>query len=360
MKKLSKIAAILLAGSMIFSLAACSNKASSRNKSDVAYENAGYADDYEEYAYETTVAAMDAYAGENGFYEEARSDMSNIQTEDQVSTNTYNPASAMLIRRVNMNVETTDYNNVTNTVTAKVTALGGYVESSNASGTGTRGDLRNVTFVIRVPVDKLDELVNLVGSSCTVISSSENTEDVTLQYSDIQARIQSLRVEQQTLMNLLAEADSLEAIITLQNRLTEVRYEIEANESRGRVLENQSSYSTLTLVVREVLEETEPEEAKKLTFGEEIWEGLKHSFEDISEDGRSFVIGFVAALPYLLILAFIAVIIVVIIKSIIKSAKKKSAKTKAATAAAAASRQVDTLAPAQETPAAEEEKKTEE
>ena len=335
MKRFTKIAAGLTAAALMLSVTACSRSVSRSTK---GYES----DDVQTYEWatsETAAMAVENAAGDYGFEEAAdyyddyeygeenyRSTQMDPSSDISSTSQSQLPANTMLIRRVTMNVETTDYNNVTNTVSAKVSELGGYIESSNASGTGNNGNLRNITYVIRVPIDKLDSLVNSVGSCCTVLSSSENTEDVTLQYSDIQARIRSLRVEQETLMNLLAQADSLEAVITLQNRLTEVRYEIESNESRARVLENQSAYSTLTLSVREVLEETEQIETKKLSFGEEIIEGLKESLGDIKDDAKDFVIGFVSALPYLLILAVIGLIIFFIIKAIIKSAKKKKAK----------------------------------
>ncbi len=346
MKRFTKIAAFALAGVIMLSAAGCSSRSSSSHmKGDI---NALSGDSYYEgeYAAETTMAAQyyddieydDAYDME-GLTEEASYRSANIDQASNAGTGNNSsqlPANTMLIRRVTMNVETTNYDAVNNAIAAKVSELGGYIESSNGSGTGKNGDLRNINYVIRVPIDKLDDLVNTVGQSSTVLSTNENTEDVTLQYSDIQSRIRSLRVEQETLMNLLAQADSLEAVITLQSRLTEVRYEIESYESRARVLENQSSYSTLTLFVREVLEETEQIETKKLTFGEEIAEGLKDSLEDIREDGKDFIIGFVAALPYLLIFAVIVVIAVLIIKGIIKSVKKKNAKKKAAKAASAA------------------------
>lgn len=333
MKKFTKIAVIALAGAMMMSVAACGSSSKQYMTAETTTANADY---YESFNGGANVSAARAVEGDgyadHADYEDVESYTNNdISTNTSTSTNVY-PANAMLIRRVSMNVETTQYDTVTGKISAKVNELGGYIESSNASGTGNKGSMRRVTYTIRVPLQKLDEIINLVGSAATVISSSETTEDVTLQYSDIKARIQSLRVEQETLMELLAKAESLEAIITLQNRLTEVRYEIESYESRAKLLENQATYSTLTLNVTEVLEEKEPEEARKLTFGEEIWEGLKESLADIKEDSKDFTIGFVSALPYLIILAIIVLIIVLIVKAIIKSSKKKAAKRAAAKA----------------------------
>ena len=339
MKRFKKITAVCLAGAIILSFAACSSSKKARsNTADratlSAQHNAGdanyYEGEYEDVSYETMapeyksdgIQSIDAATGDGMRGTTNNASQTNTQ-QDQVSPDT------MLIRRVTMNVETTDYNNVTNSIEAKVTELGGYVESSNESGTSKNGNLKRVSYVIRVPIDKLDELVNTVGTSTTVLSSNESTEDVTLQYSDIQSRIESLRVEQQTLNNLLAQADSLDAIITLQSRLTDVRYEIESYESRARLLKNQASYSTLTLNINEVVEETVQVETKKKSFGDEIWEGFVNTLDNLKEGGKNFVVGFISALPYLLIIAVVVLIIFLIIKAIVKKIIRKAKAKKA-------------------------------
>ena len=347
MKKFTKILSVALAGTMVLSMAACSASKKTSNRSDSqAAANAEMKEELSgEYYTQETVAADAEYEAKNT---SGTSSMNSYIGNGSGTPNRANttvdqqvPADTMLIRRVSINAETTDYNNVTNAIETKVAEVGGYIESSNENGTGKNGSLHRISYVIRVPIDKLDELVNTVGSSVTVLSSNENTEDVTLQYSDIQSRIESLRVEQQTLNNLLAQADSLDAIITLQNRLTEVRYEIESYESRARVLKNQSSYSTLTLNINEVIEETVQVETKKKTFGDEIWEGFIDTLDNLKDGGRNFVIGLVSALPYIVIIALFALIVFLIVKGIVRKAVKKS-KAKTETAAVEESKAADT------------------
>ncbi len=62
-------------------------------------------------------------------------------------------------------------------------------------------------------------------------SQSESAEDVTLQYTDTESRIASLKNEQERLNALLEKADTLENIFKLEERLTEVRYELENYQS---------------------------------------------------------------------------------------------------------------------------------
>lgn len=328
MKKFTKISAIVLAGIMVLGSVACASTTAKSSDRNYAIENNYKA------GQRAVSESINGVVGSDYDYEavadEAES-MSPAGSHDGQNTTNPDltsgvPTNAMLIRKVNMNVETTEFNNVKKAVEAKMIELGGYIESSNVSGTGKNGNLHFATLVIRVPVEKLDEMINMVGNTATILSSNETAEDVTLQYSDIQAKIKSLKVEQDTLLGLLAQADSLDSIIVLQNRLSEVRYEIESYESRGKVLANQSAYSTLTLTINEVMEVTEQVETKKPSFGDEIWEKLEGSLETLKEGGKDFVIGFVGALPFLLVIGIIGLITFLIVMGCVKGGRRRRAK----------------------------------
>ena len=307
MKKFTKILSVALAGTMVLSMAACSASKKTSNRSDSqAAANAEMKEELSgEYYTQETVAADAEY--------EAKNTSGTPSMNSYIGNGSGTPNEKIYMKRGCLPVALDELKTIMDKKRAFVVTDKFLYEN---------GFTKAIT-------DKLDELVNTVGSSVTVLSSNENTEDVTLQYSDIQSRIESLRVEQQTLNNLLAQADSLDAIITLQNRLTEVRYEIESYESRARVLKNQSSYSTLTLNINEVIEETVQVETKKKTFGDEIWEGFIDTLDNLKDGGRNFVIGLVSALPYIVIIALFALIVFLIVKGIVRKAVKKS-KAKAA------------------------------
>lgn len=234
----------------------------------------------------------------------------------------------MLIRYVTVSCETLRFTELTSDLESQVASLGGYIESKNFSGTGNAGDLRTASYTIRVSSEDLDTLVNSIGNAAVITSSNESTEDVTLSYADTQARIESLRVEQETLNNLLAQATDLDIVLQLQNELTNVRYQIESYESQLRVLENLSSYSTLTLYVTEVLEETEPEEPHIKTFSEKISDSFHEGLEDAKESWQEFVIGLagnVIPVSVTIVLTVIALIILVIaVKKTRKKVEKKA------------------------------------
>ena len=232
----------------------------------------------------------------------------------------------LLIRTVSMSAETKDIMSVKNDIEAQVKAAGGYIENSSMQGTGKNRDLRVVYYTIRVPADKLDDLITKVGNSCTILSSGENTSDVTLEYVDTKSRLESLRVEYDQLMKLLEQATDLDNIIVLQSRLTEVRYQIESAESRIRVLENQVQYATLNLSITEVLEETVVEEPHIVTYGERVADQLKDMWEGTVEFFQDFLLGLIAAIPFLVFMGIVGAVVILIVFSARKKRRKREAK----------------------------------
>lgn len=165
-----------------------------------------------------------------------------------------------LIRNVNMDVETNDFDSLITGINNKIAALGGYVEQSNISGrrAGYQNEPypRSAYITARVPADKLDSFVTSVEDAGNVVNKSSSTEDVTLRYSDIESRKKSLTVEQDRLWALLEKADTLEAVIALEQRLSDIRYELESMESQLKLYDNQVDYSTVTLSINEVIQYT--------------------------------------------------------------------------------------------------------
>ena len=269
------------------------------------------------------------------------------QSGSQSQTNLDPTKGRLLIRNVSMAAETKEFESIRKAVEDKVRELGGYIENSGISGTGKTGSLRRANYTIRVPADKMDDLIATVGSNCTVTSTNENTTDVTLSYVDTKARLESLRVEQKQLTELLSQAKDLDSIIVLQNRLTEIRYQIESAESTLRVLENQVSFATLKLNIREVVEIKPQEEPHVDTYGEKLVKTFKNSLKAIGEFFKGLLLVIVALSPVLVFMIIIAIIVL----CIVFNARKKR-RARIAAAKAAAEKTAAAAKPAEKAPAA--------
>lgn len=229
-----------------------------------------------------------------------------------------------LIRRITLNAETEDMDTLLSGIDAKVAELGGYVESREVR-TGSRyasyEQSRYATLTIRIPADRLDEFVGHVGDVSNVTSTSESSEDVTLDYVATESRMKALRAEEERLLALIDEAANLSELLSLEKRLTEVRTELERVTSQLNLYDNLVDYGTVNLSISEVKEYTPTEEPG---FWERISTGFATSMKNLGIILKELIIFFVCAIPYLIPLAVIAGIVLLIIKLVTR--KKKAPK----------------------------------
>ncbi|MBO4563292.1 MAG: DUF4349 domain-containing protein [Clostridia bacterium] len=239
----------------------------------------------------------------------------------------------MVIRNAELAVETKEFDAFINSITDKLISLGGYIQSNRVNERGYRyGNLRYADMVLRIPADKLDIFLREVDGIGNVIERYENVDDVTEQYVDIEARLSAVRTEYDTLLELLSRAESLEDIITLQDRLSSVRYQIESYEGKLRNYDSLISYSTVSMNVYEVERETSVE---KETFGQEASRKFKESLQDVGDGMRTFAIWFIGNLPTILIWAvIIAVIVLIVLRITLGGRKKRKARKEIKTASA--------------------------
>lgn len=226
-----------------------------------------------------------------------------------------------LIRTVSLDVETTDFDNLLPSVRQSVAAEGGYIEQSDVSGTSisTAVDRRRYAFLtVRIPSAKLDGFLAQISDQSNVINRSENVQDVTLQYTDIESRKKSLTIEQERLWALLEKADTLEAVIALEERLSEIRYQLEGFESQLRTYDNQVDYSTVHISINEVgvFTPTAPD-----SVGTRIQKGFIRNLGNVSSSLTDLLVWVISHLPALVLFAVVAAGILAIAKKLLNRKK---------------------------------------
>ena len=242
---------------------------------------------------------------------------STAETSDETTKSAETEDSRKLIRTFNLDAETTDFDNLVTQLQQETQNLGGYVESSYVNGNSYYTEnSRYASLTLRIPKDKTDDFLGTVGEMATVTSKSENVEDVTLTYTDLKSHVEALQAEQEQLMKLMEQAKTVEDTMSIQSRLTDVRYELESYMSQLKVYDNQVDYDTVNISIQEVKNETPTGE---LSIGQKMLNGLENSLRAIAESAKNLCIWFVASIPYFVIL--FAVIFAVV--SIIKKIRKK-------------------------------------
>lgn len=230
-----------------------------------------------------------------------------------------------LIKTVNISAETEAFDELVPQLQKRVEELGGYIESISVYDVGsyyeedTMQKQRCAQMTARVPKEALDGFLAQVGEQTNVTSRSEYVEDVTLQYVDLESHKKVLLTEQERLLSLMEQAESVEDIITIEGRLSEVRYQIESMESQFRTYDNKIDYSTVYLSIEEVRKYSAPQTA---TVWQRIGTGFVKSLEDIGFGIRDFAIGFVINIPYIVFWG-VLIAVAVIVWRILRRAWKK-------------------------------------
>ena len=236
------------------------------------------------------------------------------------------PENRKLIQTAYIDAETEDLDAVLQQLDARIAELGGYIENSNVrNGSAYSGKrYRSADITVRIPAKDLDSFIDKVSGLSNIVSSRKTVEDVTLNYVATESRVKALQTEETRLLELLAKADSLDDLLTVEARLTEVRTELEEVTSALRVLENQVDYATLHLTVSEVTEFTDTTEP------ETVWQRIGDGFVKNLKGAGSFLedvfVFFVTASPYIVLIVVPPLAVFLIIRHSIRKKKQKAAK----------------------------------
>ena len=226
-------------------------------------------------------------------------------------------------------MQTTEFDEATAKLEATVESFGGFVQDSSVQGYArTQADGTTVIqdrwahYVVRIPTAGFSEFMSRADGIGNVTNSSRSAQNVTSQYTDYEARLSSLEIQEERLLDMLKESGDLSSLITLEARLSEVRYEIESIERSLRNLDQKIAYSTIELELREV-EKYTPTASVKRTFGEKLSDAFSDGWNNFLDGVEDFTL-FLA--ESLLTLVFLAAVIVVVVIWIRRSIRKRRAK----------------------------------
>ncbi len=233
---------------------------------------------------------------------------------------------AKIIRTIDIDGETKDFDIAVDAIKSRVAEFDGYVEKSELSGgqslySNSRSQKRAL-LVIRVPAEKLDKFLDETNELLNVTGSSESTKDITLDYYDVEARLNTLKTKRTALETMLEQAKSLDDMLLIQDNLYKVIADIEAYQSQLNQYDNKVNYSTVNLEIYEVAEYTVIEEP---SFWERTKTAFKESWQGFGKFWINFAVFVVRIFPALIILSIFAAIITPIAVKYKRFKQKKKA-----------------------------------
>ncbi len=225
-----------------------------------------------------------------------------------------------LIKNVTMELETKEFDAFMQSVNVQISAAGGYVQNSSMRGSGSN---RYASITARIPAGELDGFCSGISEISNVVMRSENTNDVTLSYYDMESHMKALRSEYDTLIGILEKCTDLKDVISVQSRITEVLYQIESYKTQLNNYDNLVAYSTVNLYINEVQRETIVVEQ---TLGGRIADGFMRTIDEIVDDLKDLTVDVASNAPYILIWAVIIAAFILFIRAMIRRWNKKMAR----------------------------------
>lgn len=291
---MKKFLSLLLTLLLVFSLCACGSGSSKAVSQDAAPAEAPMA-----------MYASEEAAGTGGFAGTNAAPNPAPNSGDSTGSDVPENDPAKIIYSADATVETTDFDGSITKLLALVEQYKGWIESSSMNGANyysiSRGNSsnRSASYTLRIPSDKFDLLMTSLSEIGNVPYTHTYTENVTSQYYDTQARLTAYEIQETRLLEMMEKAETVSDVIAIEEKLTELRYQIESLQSSLKNWDRQVSYSTVYLEVMEVKEYT-PEAQR--SYGQELWQALTGAFKDLGQFFKDLLVFLVSAIPTLIVL----------------------------------------------------------
>jgi hypothetical protein len=183
-------------------------------------------------------------------------------------------------------------------VTALVDGLGGYVLQSNLMS-GIEGQKPTATISVRVPAQNYQEAIRRVSSLGEVKMLSTGTEDVTGQYVDLKARLAHYRAVERRLLTFLANAQSIEQALAIQQRIDNTQLTVEELTAQVKAMREQVTYGTLTIGITEKPAKAVVVPKERDTF----IAAFVNSATLLAKGARAAFVALGAAIPFIVLIA---------------------------------------------------------
>lgn len=226
-------------------------------------------------------------------------------------------------------IETTEFDQSVETVYGLLDRYGAFLENSSVTGNNLQ-DIANgwaygrtAQFTIRVPKEHYSDVTAALSTVGNVTYQTSDASNITAQYTDVQAQLQSYETQEQRLLEIMAQADTVEDMITLESRLAEVRAEKDRLNAQLENWDRQVDYSTVALSLTEVQELTLEPPAEEPTYLQQLGDTFVGSVQWVGRAAKTLLKLLVAVIPVLLPISVVILVVVLLCKGASRRKVKK-------------------------------------
>ena len=298
MKKITVIALVII---LLFSLTACGSGGSAPGN-----QSGGYSDDYFHAAPEAPAAAAPAPAPDYEYAEDGAVDSGGSSGGGKSVSD-----GRKITFSASVSLNTKQFDADYAALNALIEKSDGFVANESMTDNSAsygRPTGRSANISARVPAGDYGAFVDAVSQIGEITQKNKWSDDLTAEYFDTEARIELLEIRKERLMNYLLEAEDAESIVAFERELSDVLYELDSFQGNKRRLDRLVDFATVDIYLTELITpETIGKDGEPL--GDRAREAFSLSLSNLSRGLQDFVVGFVGAIPGIVLLIIIALII---------------------------------------------------
>ncbi len=244
------------------------------------------------------------------YYEEAKA----AETESMVTNETGDSAdpvltSEKLVYRGSLTIETLTYAETVANIRERIASYKGIIQSeygSNNDRSWYRPDIGKGTsymnMTVRIPTASFQSFMEDMEGTGKVTGRSVNVENISRQYADNAALIQALETQEERLLEMMDKAETIEDMIAVEARLTEVQAQLNQKMSYQNQMDTDVNYSTIDLSVQEVLEYTpDPDIERRGTFAYRLQNTFRQTWNSFLNLLEGLLFGLIRLVPYVVV-----------------------------------------------------------
>ena len=243
---------------------------------------------------------------------------STMQSSDPSGEDAVLRSGVKILRSGYFHLTTAAFEKDLESVLSLVEETGGWVEYQSVNGEPVAQNPeggRYGSLTLRIPAAELDRFVTALSAIGRVQNSEMSAQDISDQYRDQSARLTQYKAQRDRLEQLLRSAESVADIIEIEERLTEVQYQIDTLTGMLQGWDSRAQYAQVIVSLTETTESA-PALSADPSVGIRNREGLARSFRGVLSFLKDMTV-FVAILaPWLLGVAALAGVTVLVIRRI--------------------------------------------
>ena len=152
-----------------------------------------------------------------------------------------------IIKDGDISFETNDIAATRKKILSSLKKLNGYVVEDKET-TDNEENRKDYNLNVRIPAKSFDLLLDFVASAADKIDSKNiSITDVTTRYIDINTRLNNKKLLENRYQDLLKKATKISDLLEIENKLTEIRSDIESAQGQLNYLSRQVAYSSLAI-----------------------------------------------------------------------------------------------------------------